>query len=153
MRGHWRPVLLAVIILACVGFAQTSQGHAVLATAGLYEEPATYTELAFTTPGALPSTLPTSNASVKVSFGIHNVSSGQRSYNWSIETVHLGVSQVKASGAVLTAAQAQAVVTRSVVPACTSGRVEIVVRLASPAESIIFWMTCPSALTKTHAGR
>ena len=112
-----------------------------------------YTELAFTTPGALPNTLPTTKASVEVSFGIHNVSGNPRSYNWSIVLVHSGVSKVKASGAVLTAAQGRASVTRSVVPACTGGQVQIVVRLASPAQSISFRMTCPSASAKTKASQ
>jgi hypothetical protein len=148
MRSRWYLLLFAVFALACASLAQTPQGHRLLGAAGIYEEPATYTELAFSRPGALPNTLPTSTASVKVSFGIHNVSSDPRSYNWSIVLVHSGVAKVKASGAVLTAAQGRASVTRSVVPACTGGRVQVVVRLASPAQSISFWMTCPSASAK-----
>jgi hypothetical protein len=153
MKSRWYLLLPAVIAVVCVGLAQTTQGHRLLGAAGIYEEPATYTELAFSTPGALPNTLPTLTASVRVSFGIHNVSSDPRSYNWSIALVHSGVSEVKASGAVLTAAQGQASVTRSVVPACTGGRVQVVVRLASPGQSISFWMTCPSAPAQTKASQ
>jgi hypothetical protein len=153
MSGRWYLVLFAVIAIACVSLAQTTQGHRLLGAAGVYEEPAIYTELAFTTPGALPNTLPTPTASVKVSFGIHNVSGNPRSYDWSIVLVHSGVSKVKASGAVPTAAQGRASVTRSVVPACTGGRVQVVVRLASPAQSISFYMTCPSASAKTKASQ
>jgi hypothetical protein len=149
MRSRWYLLLFAVFALACVSLAQTPQGHRLLGAVGIYEEPAAYSELAFTTPGALPNTLPTLSASVTVSFGIHNVSSASRSYDWSISLVHSGVSKVKASGTVSTSAQGRAAVTRSVVPACTGGQVQVVVRLASPAESISFWMTCPTAPTKT----
>jgi hypothetical protein len=151
MNSRWPLMLLAVIALVCVSLAQTPQGHTALAAAGIYEEPATYTELAFTTPGAMPDALPLATASVKVSFGIHNVSGAPRSYDWSIVAVDSGVSKVKASGTVLTAAQGRASVTRSVVPGCTGGRVQVVVRLASPAQSINFWMTCPPAPTKAKA--
>ena len=153
MSSRWYLILLGVMALVCVSLAQTAQGHRLLGDAGIYEEPAVYTELAFIAPGALPNTLPTPTASVKVSFGIQNVSGNPRSYDWSIVLVHSGVSKIRASGTVLTAAQGQASVTRSVVPACTGGRVQIVVRLASPAQSISFWMTCPAAPVKPKASR
>lgn len=151
MRDRWYLLLFAVIAVVCLSLAQTSPGHRLLAATGLYEEPAIYTELAFTTPGALPNTLPTLTASVKVSFGIHNVSNDPRTYDWSIVLVHSGVSKVNASGTVVAAAQGRVAVTRSVVPACTGGQVQIVVRLASPAQSINFRMTCPPAPAKTKA--
>lgn len=153
MRNRWYLLLLAAIVLACVGLAQTQQGHAALGAAGLYEKPAAYTELTFTTPGALSSTLTKSGASVKVSFGIHNVSDNPRSYNWSIALVRSGVSQIKASGAALTTAQGRTAITRPVVAACVSGRVQVVVRLASPVESISFWMTCPPVAAKTGGAK
>jgi hypothetical protein len=133
--------------------AQTGSGHTLLRAAGLYEEPASYTELAFSTPGDLPSALAKPSASVKVSFGIHNVSDSPRSYDWSIALVHSGVSQVKASGAASTSAQGRTAVTKSVTAACSSGRVQVVVRLASPAQSISFWLTCPPVASKAKAAR
>ena len=153
MRSRWYLLLLIAAVMACASLAQTRQGHTLLGAAGLYEEPATYTELAFSTPDELPNTLPKSNASVKVSFGIHNVSGSVRSYNWSIALVRSGVSQVKASGAALTAAQGRTTITKSVMAACDGGRVQVVVHLASPAESISFWMTCPPATTKPSVAR
>jgi hypothetical protein len=39
-------------------------------------------------------------------------------------------------------------VTKSVAAECTSGRVQVVVHLASPSESISFWVTCPSVTAK-----
>jgi hypothetical protein len=153
MKGRWYLILLAAVVLACAGLAQTRPGHAALASAGLYEEPATYSELAFSTPDALPSALTKSGASVKVSFGIRNVSSDPRSYDWSIALVRSGKSQVKASGTAPAPAQGQTEITRSVAAACVGGRVQVVVRLANPAESISFWMTCPPAATKKRSAQ
>ena len=148
MRSRWQLLLLVATPLLCTGMAQTQLGHNLLRDTGLYETPATYTELTFNAPGDLPSAVARPNASITVAFGIHNVSGESRDYHWSIILVHSGKSQVKASGTVLTSAQGRTAVTKSVAAACTTDRVEVVVRLASPAESISFWVTCPSATSK-----
>jgi len=145
MRGHWPLLLLVAIVLACVGLAQTPQGHLVLRDTGLYETPPTYTELAFSAPGKLPSTLTQPSTSVTVAFGIHNVTGVSRKYYWSIVLVRDGKSQTKATGTVLTPAQGRTAVTRPVMAVCVGGRIQVVVQLESPAESVSFWMTCPSA--------
>jgi hypothetical protein len=143
MKARWHLLLLVAALVTCVGLAQTQQGHSVLRDVGLYETPATYTELAFSAPGNLPETLSKPNGNIEVSFSIHNVSGSLRSYQWSIVLVHAGKSQVKASGTLLSPGQGQAEVTRSVAAACAGGRLQVTVRLASPAESISFWVTCP----------
>ena len=148
MTGRWYLFLLGAVILAVVGLAQTRQGHALLADAGLYKAPASYTELSFTEPGALPSALAKPSGIVKVSFSIHNVSGDSRSYQWSVVLVDAGRSKVGASGTAATPAQGRTVVTRSVAASCAGGRLQVVARLASPAESISFWMTCPPAAAK-----
>ena len=148
MKGRWHLFLLAAIVLTVVGMAQTQQGHAVLADIGLYKTPAPYTELAFSEPGALPSALAKPSGTVNVSFSIHNVSDDPRSYQWSVVLVHAGESKVKASGSVLTPAQGRTVVTRSLAATCTGSPLQVVARLASPAQSISFWMTCPAAAAK-----
>jgi hypothetical protein len=150
MKARWQVLVLVGALLLCVGLAQTQQGHGVLRAVGLYETPATYTELAFSQPGALPETLAKPNSDIKVSFSIHNVSSDLRSYQWSIVLVHAGHSQVKATGTLQSPAQGQDEVSRSVAAVCVGGRLQVVVRLASPAESISFWMTCPSAGTSAQ---
>jgi hypothetical protein len=142
-----------VVLLACLGLAQTQQGHAVLRDLGLYETPATYTELTFSAPGSLPGKLAKPSTGVTVAFGIHNVSGAARSYQWSILVVRAGKSQVKSTGTVLTPAQGRTAVSRSVVTMCTAGQVQVVVQLASPAESISFWMTCPQAPTKKQVSK
>jgi hypothetical protein len=123
----------------------------LLRDAGLYETPATYTELAFSQSAALPSTLAEPSGNVKVSFGIHNVSDAAHSYQWSIAVVHSGKSQVKATGTVPLPAQGRISLARSVAAACASGRTQVVVRLAAPAESINFWVTCVPAASQKRA--
>ncbi|HEY6494887.1 MAG TPA: hypothetical protein VIZ43_16560 [Trebonia sp.] len=92
-----------------------------------------------------------SNASVPVAFGIHNVSGDSHQYHWSITLVRSGKSQVEASGSVQTPAQGRTAISKSVPSGCTSTQVEVVVQLASPAESISFWVTCPSGAAKERA--
>jgi hypothetical protein len=152
VKGRWGLLLLAAVAVICVGLAQTSQGHVVLRDTGLYEPPATYTELTFNDPAALPSLLKKPSSNIKVSFSIHNVSNVSRSYQWSIDLVHANESQVKASGTAQTPAQGRIVVNRSVAATCVGGRMQVVVRLNSPGESIGFWMTCPPTAVKKQVG-
>ena len=91
-------ILLVVLVAACAGLAQTSQGHVVLSDAGLYKQPASYTELTFTTPSDLPSALPTPTSPINVSFSIHNASGAARAYQWSVVLTKASQSQVKATG-------------------------------------------------------
>jgi hypothetical protein len=98
MRGRWSLLSLVAIVLCCAALTQTSRGHVLLQDAGLYETPATYTELTFSHPGALPDALVKPSSKLTVSFGIHNVSDIPRSYQWFIMLAHSGKSQVKASG-------------------------------------------------------
>lgn len=139
-------VLLVALVALCVGLAQTNEGHVVLSDVGLYEQPASYTELTFTAPGDLPSSLPSPNSPIKVSFNVHNVSGTARAYRWSILLTRSGQKgQVKASGTVTAPAQGRVTVTKSVAMTCAGGRLQVLVRLSSPAESVDFWVTCPAA--------
>jgi hypothetical protein len=139
-------VLLVVLIAVCLGLAQTRQGHAMLSGVGLYEQPASYTELTFTTPGDLPSALPSPSSPINVSFTIHNVSAAARAYQWSVVLTKTGQQgQVQAAGTAAAPAQGRVTVSRSVSAACTGGRLQVLVRLASVAERIDFWVTCPAA--------
>jgi hypothetical protein len=160
MKGRWPLLSVVAAVLICVGLAQTQRGHVLLRDTGLYETPAVYTELAFNDPGALPSVLAKPNGTVKVSFGIHNVSYASRSYLWSIHMVQAGRNLLEASGAAQTPAHGRTGVTRSVPAACAGGplrvaggRLQVVVRLARPAESISFWVTCPPAAAGKRARR
>jgi hypothetical protein len=144
MRSWWSAVALVVLLLVGAGVAQTGEGHVLLQDAGLVQGPSSYTELAFTTPGSLPSQLTSSHAPINVLFGIHDSSGSSRIYQWSIVLVRSGRSDVEASGTVSTSVQGTATVAKTVTAACVGGRLQVVVRLVSPAESIAFWVTCPS---------
>jgi hypothetical protein len=143
MRRWWGALVLLALVVLCASLAQTGTGHALLQDAGLYEAPPTYTELTFTSPENLPTQLNSKHAAVGVSFSIHNVSGASRTYNWSITLVGSAHSHVGASGAATVPAQGRAIVARTVAVACAAGRLQVVVRLASPPESIDFWATCP----------
>lgn len=150
MKARWQLLLLVAFVLICASLAQTEQGHVVLGDVGV-DKTVSYTELAFSDPMTLPGTLEKPHEDLKVSFGIHDVSTDTRSYKWSIVLVHGTDSQVKATGNVLTPAQSRVTVTKSVAASCTGGRLQLVVRLASPSESISFWMTCPPEVAKKQA--
>ena len=99
--AHWWGSLVIVALVAlCAGLAQIGTGHALLRDMGLYEVPPSYTELAFSSSGDLPSQVKSEHARIKVAFSIHNVSGTSRTYNWSITLVHSGKGLVKASGIV-----------------------------------------------------
>ena len=156
MKDRWPLLSVVAAALICVGLAQTQPGHVLLRDTGLYATPTVYTALAFNDPGALPSALEKPNGTVEVSFGIHNVSYAARSYQWSIQLVHAGKNRVEASGTAHTPAQGSTGVARLVAAACVGGRLQVVVRLASPAESISFWVTCPPVAARsmrTKVGR
>lgn len=138
-------VLVIALVALCAGLAQTRQGHVLLSDAGLYKPPASYTELTFTTPSELPSTLSSPNSPINVSFSIHNAAGAARAYQWSVVLTKAGQkSHVKASGTTTVPAQERVTVTKSVAMTCVGGRLQVLVRLASPDESVDFWVTCSS---------
>jgi hypothetical protein len=142
MRGRWSAAALVALVVLSAGLAQTSPGHDLLHDLGFYQTPG-YTELAFTTPYGLPTQLQSTHSPIQVSFGIHNVSGSPKNYRWSITLVQSGHSHVSASGVAATQAQGRATVAKTVAATCGSGRLQVVIRLSEPAESIDFWATCP----------
>ena len=144
VKKWWSTLAFAALLMTGVGLAQTGAGRALLQDVGLVQAPRSYTELAFTAPGSLPDQLTSSHTDIKVSFGIRNASGSSRTYQWSIAFARSGQSTVKASGVVKTSAQGTATVVKTVKAACVGGRLQVVVHLASPAESIAFWTACPS---------
>lgn len=145
-KGLMVAALVAAAGLA-LALAQTSAGHALLRSAGLYEGPAGYTSLAFTDPQSLPSQLIAVPARVSVSFGISNSSADPRSYHWSVVLQRTGRSRRLAAGQVEVPAGESAVVAPTVTASCSAGQARMSVQLAAPDESVAFWMAC-SARTK-----
>jgi hypothetical protein len=144
MRARWSALGPAALVVLAVGLLQTSQGHALLQDTGLYQVPTSYAELSFTTPNSLPDSLKSERTPIDVSFAIHNVSGSSRTFHWSIVLVRSGRSHPETSGAVNAPDQGYVTVSRTVTMACVGGRLQVVVRLASPVESINFWTTCSS---------
>jgi hypothetical protein len=142
VRKWWSTLAILVVVLAGVGLAQTSPGHVLLRDAGLFQVPPRYTELAFTSPQTLPTRLASQHAAIGVSFDIRNVSGTRRNYRWSIELVRSGRRELKAAGVASTPAQGRETIARVVRTSCAGGRLEVVARLAAPAESVHFWLTC-----------
>lgn len=144
MRGRRGALGLTALVVLVVGLSQTSKGHALLQDTGLYQVPTSYTELSFTTPNSLPVSFEAERTSIDVSFLIHNVSGSRRTYDWSIVLVRSGQSHLETSGAADAPEQGYVKITRTVTMACVGGQLQVVVRLANPAESIDYWATCSS---------
>jgi hypothetical protein len=134
--------ILAAVVIFAAGIGQTSAGHAVLRTAGLSEESAGYTSLAFLHPLALPQKLPSRRAKVDVSFVIRNSGGDMRSYRWSVVLTQAGRTSSQAAGDVKIESGRDAAITRPAEISCAQGRVRIAVRLARPVETIDAWATC-----------
>ena len=141
-RKGWSVIVLLALVV-CVGFAQTSVGHALLQDLGLFEAQTPITELAFSNPQDLPSELTSDHPSINVSFRIHNVSLSPRTYQWSIVLVRSGQSYLAATGAQSIPPSGDATVNKTVVTTCAGGRLQVRAQLAAPAESIDFWVSCP----------
>jgi hypothetical protein len=146
LKGRWSLLMLAILALLCVGAAQTSPGHSVLVGLGLTETQPSYTELAFTNAGSLQNSVASLQAPVTVSFDIHNVSAWARSYQWSIVAEHGSTNEGSLSGNATVAAQGRQSFVENVQVTCPSGRVQMILKLASPAESLNFWVACPAGL-------
>jgi hypothetical protein len=136
----WLAIVAAVALAA--GLAQTNVGHSLLRGAGLYEEPETYTSLAFTNPQSLPTRLSSRPIRVRMSFAISNASADPRSYHWSIELKRTGHIYRLATGEVEVPADNRTSVARIVKASCIDGQARMTVQVAAPAESIDFLMAC-----------
>lgn len=140
--ARWRGWLaLAAVVLVTAGIAQTGAGQALLRQAGVIASAPGYTELAFARLQALPAQA-ASQAKFNVSFVINNVTSVTHDYQWSLWLVNNGHTHYMGKGDTPLEAGHGATVTHAVVMTCSAGRARIVVRLASPAESIDFWSKC-----------
>jgi hypothetical protein len=142
MARWWGLAGLTAAAVTAAGVAQTPAGHSALASAGLFSKPATYTALSFAAPQSLPEQLRSAHQSVDASFVIRNASGGSRGYQWSITVRRDGHTRRVASGAIRVRAGSAATVARHVATACAGGRLQVAVKLGSPAESIDFWTAC-----------
>jgi hypothetical protein len=145
MTPWWGLVTLAAIAAVAATVAQSAVGHEVLRRVGLLERPAAYTSLGFQNPRFLVEKLASKRANVGISFVIHNAGSDSRKYQWSVLLVEKGHARRVAVGDARVIPGHSVAVTRSEEISCVGGRVQVVVRLASPAEVIDSWIACPSS--------
>lgn len=142
-KVRWRgTAILGAVITLVAGIGQTSLGHAVLGKVGLFQEPTSYTSLAFLNPQALREQLSSTHTTIGVSFVIHNTGGIPHDYQWSLLLVQGQRTRHVAAGSVHVASEGGEAITRSARISCTKGQVQIVVRLARPAEFIDAWMAC-----------
>lgn len=139
---RWGLVILIAGAAVLFSAFQTGAGHALLRTAGLDQEADGYTSLSFLHTRSLPGKLGSRHAMVGAPFVIHNVTSGAHDYHWSVALLRHGRSYRVHAGTVRLSAGQAAVISRSVGITCTQDRVQIVVSLEHPAESIDAWLTC-----------
>jgi hypothetical protein len=144
--SRWRGLvtLIAIIILAA-GVGQTSFGHDILGKTGLFEEPASYTSLAFLHPGSLAGQL--TSKQVTVSFIIRNAGDTPHDYQWSMSLAQGKRTRQIAGGTTRVASGNGTAITRAATISCTQGQARIVVSLAHPAEYIDAWLACKSHQT------
>jgi hypothetical protein len=139
----WRgPAAVAVGVGILIVLAQTGAGHVALRGAGIEKPAKRYTALSFTDPGALQGHLPLGHFSALVGFTIMNASQATSQYQWSVRLVDgKRVTQVATGTTVIPAGDAVDE-RRTVTGLCQSGKLSMVVSLASPAESIDFLANC-----------
>jgi hypothetical protein len=140
--GWSAATALAGVVILAAGIAQTRAGHSVLQAAGLYQEPAGYTSLAFLHPQSLPENLSARHVQVGVSFVIRNSGSDTRRYQWSVLLIRAGRTRRVAAGDAKVRSGHATAITRPASVSCTQGRLQIVVKLARPVETIDAWTAC-----------
>jgi hypothetical protein len=141
MAKGWRALALVVVVAFAVEMAQTSLGHALLQKAGLVKAPS-YTALSFVQPQLLPTQLPARNSSVRVSFAIRNATASPHAYNWQVHLMRGKNSTSIASAQILVPSGGSSIVANTIRTSCVGGRIDFVIKLAVPEESINFWSAC-----------
>ena len=109
---------------------------------GIAGPPTSYSALYFTNPAGLPSTMPSGRAGLDFSFAIHNATQSANGYRWTIQSVQGAKTLPVGHGVVTVPASGTRTERAAIKVVCPTGTLEIVVRLASPAESIDFRAAC-----------
>ena len=137
-RVMWRAALTVLVLIAtAVGLAQTGAGLTLLRHAGLFEQPVSYTALAFQHPQSLPA-LTSRRAAVPVSFVISNAGDTARTYQWTLSVVQGTLTRRAAAGSIQLAAGRRAALTQVAHVVCTQKQeqVRLVVSVTRPSPSM-----------------
>jgi hypothetical protein len=135
-------VALVVVVALGAAIAQTSAGHELFRSAGLSEEPTSYTSLAFLHPQSLPKQFKSKRTSAQISFVIGNDTSASRDYQWKVLVEREGRIHIVGAGGASVASERTTEIKRSVNFSCIRERVRVVVSITHPAESIEAWIQC-----------
>lgn len=129
------------VLLALLGFAQTSAGADALEYLGLAEPPEAYTELAFLDAEELPDYV-TGSTTSDIAFELRNQEGERRDFRWVLESERAGRTTELWSGTVTLADGAATEVRRRVTLRCSEGSVTVRARLVQPRQSIRFAVSC-----------
>lgn len=140
--GNWRLAALAVGILTIVALAQTPLGRTAMNWTGVAKPPVAYSELYFTNSSTWPSQIPPGHFLLPVSFAVHNATQATKAYHWTIQTVTQTKVVRVVSGQFSLPAGARTVTQQLVTGTCVKSSLQVVVGLASPAESIVLRTAC-----------
>lgn len=142
MAKGWRALALVVVVAFAIEVAQMSSGHALLQKLGLFKAPSSYTVLSFVHPELLPTQLPARNSLVNVPFVIRNATDSSHAYIWQVQLLRGERSTSIASGQTVVPAGGSTIVSKAIRASCVGGRIDFVIKLAMPQESINFWSGC-----------
>jgi hypothetical protein len=145
MTKLWSAVGLVAVVVAAAVLAQTGAGRALTREMGLTRTPPAYAQLSFAQPQSLPGSLTAPDTTLSVPFEIRNSSAAGRTYQWSVTLVHGRSIQRLAMGGTRVPAGGSVTTDPTVTVSCTGGRARLDVGLASPHESIDFYLTCAAA--------
>ena len=137
-----RSPAVAIVLVLAAGLAQTGAGHTLIRLAGLSGAPAAYTALSFTSPQSLPASVRSGPFALTVPFMVRNVSAAARTYRWSVSAMQGTRTRAEVQGSLTIAADQAENLNQPVSGSCRAGPLQVVIRLAAPAESIDFWATC-----------
>jgi hypothetical protein len=133
-------LVAGIAVLAAL--AQTPPGRSLLRQTGLAQSPAPYSALYFTDPRGLPATVPSGHVGLDISFAVHNATRSGNAYQWTVQVVEATKTQIAAEGTMTIPAGGTRQRNTLVSVLCPSGTLEVVVRLAAPAESIDYQASC-----------
>lgn len=134
-------------IAAAVVWAQSSSGRAFLRRTHISQPPTGYVQLYFHSPRSLPDYVVSGRAHQRVSFVLVNDEQGSRTLHWTVSTAG---DPPAARGETRLAAGHSTLIRRAITVRCTGHRVYETVHLASPDESIGYWLSCPSSAENGH---
>jgi hypothetical protein len=143
-RIQWLAAgLLAGVVIAAVGLAQTATGTSLLRKAGLTEPPPRYTELAFAHPTLLPEKFPDGVFKIRAPFTLHNAEGRDYTYHWIVQQIDGKQARTVAGGAShATADETLPVNPRMKLDCRHPGRMKVIVRIQRPDRSIGWWGDC-----------